>query len=88
MGGEAWGGGRGVSAAIRQRGMASSGPAMTFVGGARPALKQGRAGEVTDGPLYSPRWRRFEYISNSNEFKTFQSLTNPKMAFPNPKKLK
>jgi hypothetical protein len=30
------------------------------------------------------RAARFEYILNSNYFKTFQILTNPKIAFPSP----
>jgi hypothetical protein len=37
---------------------------------------------LTSGPQHSIGRRRFEYNSNSNYFKTFQTLTDPKTAFP------
>jgi hypothetical protein len=40
------------------------------------------------GHCYSPGRPRFEYISNSNYFKTLQTLTDPKTVFPSSKNLK
>jgi hypothetical protein len=83
MGGRAWGQRSDKAARHGQQR-----PDRDICGRRATGTETGEGRGVTDGPLYSPgRWR-FEYISNSNEFKTFQSLTNPKMAFPNPKKLK
>jgi hypothetical protein len=47
-------------------------------------------GEVTltSGPQHNNGWRWFEYNSNSNYFKIFQTLTDPKTFFRSPKKLK
>jgi hypothetical protein len=48
--------------------------------------RQNRVGwGLTGGLLLQSGWRRFEYISNSNYFKTFQTLTDPKMALTSPK---
>jgi hypothetical protein len=71
-GSEAWGGGSAASTAVGRRGVAGSGPAAALTGGARNKGGQG----LTSGPCYSPRWWRFEYISNSNEFKLLQNLSN------------
>jgi hypothetical protein len=78
-GGEAWGGGG--SAAVGRRGVAGSGPAATLIGrctrGRRmTSAESGEGGGCPVGPHYSPGRRRFEYISNSNEFKLLQNLSN------------
>jgi hypothetical protein len=54
------------------------------------AAKQGRVG-LTGGPCYSSGGGGLNTIqiqTNSNYFKTFQTLTDPKIAFPRPKNLK
>jgi hypothetical protein len=66
------GGGSAASTAVGRCGVADSGPAAALTGGARNKGGQG----LTSGPCYSPRWWRFEYISNSNEFKLLQNLSN------------
>jgi hypothetical protein len=46
---------------------------------------------LTGGPCYSSGGGGLNTIqiqTNSNYFKTFQSLTDPKIAFPSPKNLK
>jgi hypothetical protein len=76
--------------------MAGSGPAAALVGGARtgytqPVSKQGRAG--------ADRWalgtvpggsglNKIQIQMNSNYFKTFQALIDPKTSFPSPNNLK
>jgi hypothetical protein len=62
-----------------QRAVPHGGEVWGCVGPARAACDrhQNRGGrELTGGPCYSPgRWW-FEYISNSNEFKLLQNISN------------
>jgi hypothetical protein len=88
--------GRGASTVVRRRGVAGSGSDMALAGstrasGARPAVKQGRAGADRWAPATVPGSGGLNIIQiqmNSNYFKTFQTLTDPKTAFPSLKILK
>jgi hypothetical protein len=94
-GGKAWGE-CGASVAVGRHGMAGSSPAATLTvgthaGGVRSALKQGRVGADRWAPATvsgGGGLNTFQVQMNSNYFKTIQSFTDPKMAFPSPKKLK
>jgi hypothetical protein len=79
------GGGDGASVAVGWHGVAGSGPVAVLTGGACAG------GARPVAPHYSPGQRRFEYTSNSNEFKLLQNLpnmTDPKIVFPSPNILK
>jgi hypothetical protein len=88
--------GRGASMAVGRRGVADSGTAAALTSGARasgarPAVKQGRAGADRWAPATVPGSGGLNIIQiqmNSNYFKTFQTLTDPKTAFPSLKILK
>jgi hypothetical protein len=84
-------GGHGASAGVGRRSMVGSGPAAALTGGARPVPKQGRAGADCWGRATVPGGgglNTFQIQMNSNYFKTFQTLTDPEMAFPSLKILK
>jgi hypothetical protein len=80
-GGEAWGG---MGPARRSGGVADSDARTSDM---QPAPKQGRAGANRWASAIVPGGgglNIFQIQMNSNYFKTFQTLTNPKTAFPSP----
>jgi hypothetical protein len=91
-GGKAWGE-CGANVAVGRHSMAGSSPATVLTagartGGAQSALKQGRAGADRWAPATVPGGdglNTFQVQMNSNYFKTVQSFTDPKMAFPSTK---
>jgi hypothetical protein len=79
-----------ANVAVGRHSMAGSSPAAALTagaraGGARSALKQGRAGADRWAPAIVPGGgglNTFQVQMNSNYFKTVQRFTDPKMAFP------
>jgi hypothetical protein len=90
------GGGCGSSAVVGWHSVAGSGPAVVLTGGARvsgarSAAKHGQAGVDRWAPAIVQGGGGLNTIQiqmNSNYFKTFQTLIDPKTTFPSPKNLK
>jgi hypothetical protein len=85
-----------VDGATWRRGVGGHGASVALAGGAhtgdaRSAPKQGRAGADRWAPATVPGGgglNTFQIQTNSNYFKTFQTLTGPNAAFPSLKNLK